>query len=149
MSHRDYEEQPEAPDLAEVVQEDTADTLVGPPDSDVLDAGYVPPDRPYVQDDEETLRREESLDRKLDRERADVAPTGPSDPTGGPDREPDRAPRLRAAEPTAAGGYTDPVRAEGVGVDGGAASAEEAAMHVRDPESPADDSDHERDTDEA
>jgi hypothetical protein len=149
VSHRDYEEQPEAPDLAEVVQEDTAATLVGPPDSDVLDAGYVPPDRPYVQDDEETLRREESLDRKLRRERADVAPTDPSDPVDDPDRAPDRAPRLHAAEPTPAGGYTDSVHAEGVGVDGGAASAEEAAMHVRDPETLGDDSDHERDIDEA
>lgn len=126
MSQRDYEDQPEAPDLGEVVQEPTGETLVGPPDSDVLDAGYVPPDRPYVVDDPATLARNQGLDERLRAESPDVTD---DEPTG---NDPDRAPRLAAAEPTPDTRYTEDLEATGVGVDGGAASAEEAAVHVRD-----------------
>lgn len=124
MRQRDYEDQPEAPDLGEVVQEDTADTLVGPPESDVLDAGFVPPDQPYLVDDEAAATRDENLDQRLNRERPDVA--------AGDESEPDRAPRLEAAETTADTRYTESGLAEDAGLSGGAATAEEAAMHVRD-----------------
>lgn len=124
MRQRDYEDQPEAPDLGEVVQEDTAETLVGPPDSDVLDAGYVPPDRPYMVEDEAAATRSEDLDQRLRRERPEVAADDES--------EPDRAPRLEPAETTADTRYTEAGLAEDAGLAGGAATAEEAAMHVRD-----------------
>jgi hypothetical protein len=124
MRQRDYEDQPEAPDLGEVVQEDTAETLVGPPDSDVLDAGYVPPDRPYLVEDEAAATRSEDLDQRLRRERPDVAADDES--------EPDRAGRLEATETTPDTRNTEPGMAEDAGLSGGAATAEEAAMHVRD-----------------
>jgi hypothetical protein len=53
MAQRDYEEQPEAPDLGAAIQLDSAETLVAPPERDALDAGYSPPDRPYALDDDE------------------------------------------------------------------------------------------------
>ena len=54
MAQRDYEEQPEAPDLGTAVQLETAESLVGPADgNDAVDAGYSPPDRPYALDDDE------------------------------------------------------------------------------------------------
>jgi hypothetical protein len=128
VSQRDYEEQPEAPDLAQVVQEDPGETLVGPPDSDPLEAGYVPPDRPYVSDDDQALYGDDQA-RRLARERPDV---WADEDASVADREPDRAPRLEAAETTPDTRYTEPLEATGVGLAGGAASAEEAAVHVVD-----------------
>ena len=125
MSQHDYEQQPESPDLGEYVQEDPAETLVGPAGSDPLDAGYVPPDRPYLSADDPSLSgRSESLEGRLDRERPDVG-----DPSYRPDTEADRAPRLQVDEPTADSMYTEGTDARDVGVAGGAASAEEAAVH--------------------
>jgi len=128
VSQRDYEEQPEAPDLAQVVQEDPGETLVGPPDSDPLEAGYVPPDRAYVSDDDQALYGDDQATR-LARERPDVLS---DEEAGVADREPDRAPRLEAAETTPDTRYTESVEATGVGLAGGAASAEEAAVHLED-----------------
>ena len=68
MAQRDYEEQPEAPDLGAAVQLETGATLVGPPgDRDGLDAGYVPPDRPYVLEDDDLVFEIESWARSGDR----------------------------------------------------------------------------------
>lgn len=130
MSQREYEVLPEAPDLGEYVQEDTAETLVGPPESEPLDAGYVPPDRPYVVDDDQALSSTpEDLDGRLRRERPDVDPDSGESVA---DNEPDRAPRFAPGEPTEDSRYTEPVEAVDEGFAGGAASAEEAAMHERD-----------------
>ena len=73
MAQRDYEDQPEAPDLGSAIQLETAESLVGPPgDTDALDAGYSPPDRPYALDDDELTvagqREGETLDERLARE---------------------------------------------------------------------------------
>lgn len=72
MTRHDYEQQPEAPDIAAVIQEDTAETLIGPPGADPLDAGYIPPDRPYGLDDNTVTAAGqhdgESLDNRLRRE---------------------------------------------------------------------------------
>jgi hypothetical protein len=136
MSTRDYEEQPEAPDLGQEVQEDTALTLVGPPGADPLDAGYVPPDRPYLADDDEAVHREQSLTRRLDRERPDVTP---DDPHAVTDRDPYRAPRLAPDEAGADGVETESGVAAGTGLAGGAATAEEAAVHVETDDPPFDD----------
>ena len=78
MTTRDYAEPPEAPDLGQEVPEDTALTMVGQLDADPLDAGYAPPDRPYLSDDDEAVHREQPLDRRLDRERPDVTPDDPN-----------------------------------------------------------------------
>src|SRR5690349_12559951 len=127
MVQRDYEVQPEAPDLGEAVQLDAAETLVGPAGDDVdpLDAGYVPPDRPYVLDDDEvTVAGQEAgdtLDERLAREEPEELPV-----------DLDRAGRLVDPERSGAMERSDALEGEDVGVDGGAASAEEAAVHVVD-----------------
>jgi Family of unknown function (DUF5709) len=126
MAQRDYEEQPEAPDLGAAVQLDTSDTLAGPAgDVDGLDAGYVPPDRPYVLDDDEVTvagqRAGDTLDERLARELPEDVPV-----------DVDRAGRLADPEQDGALERTDAVEGFDVGIDGGAASAEEAAVHIVD-----------------
>ena len=126
MAQRDYEIQPEAPDLGEAVQLDTAETLVGPAGDDVdpLDAGYSPPDRPYVLDDVELTSggaEDETLDQRLAREEPEEMPV-----------DLDRAGRLADPEQDGAMDRPDGLEGQDVGVDGGAASAEEAAVHVVD-----------------
>ncbi|RPK81027.1 MULTISPECIES: DUF5709 domain-containing protein [Streptomyces] len=110
---------------------------------DTMEEGYSPPERPLAVDEYGTTgaeeRQGESLDRRLAREVDDVEPPdgdGIGDLAGG-EGEPlertgreERAGRLGAAEdPTA---RRSGVFAEDVGIDGGAASAEEAAVHVTD-----------------
>lgn len=128
MAENEYEEQPEAPDLGESVQLETSQSLVGPPNRDPLDAGYVPPDRPFVLDDEGVTaaaqRRRETLDERLARERPEVSEADP----GG---ESDRSGRLMAATTSLGTETTESLDAVDVGIDGGAASAEEAAVHER------------------
>lgn len=109
--------QPEEPDLASALQLDTDEALTGPSDSDPLDAGYVPPDRPYGVDDNAVTpageREGESIEDRVRRELPDVEPGGDADRSG------------RLVED---GSGVDGTGDE-VGVDGGAASAEEAAVH--------------------
>jgi Family of unknown function (DUF5709) len=123
MAQRDYEEQPEAPDLGAAVQLETAETLVGPVDgNDAIDAGYSPPDRPYALDDDLT-GVEETLDDRLAREVPEEVPV-----------DVDRAGRLADPEQLGVMERTDSMEGQDVGIDGGAASAEEAAVHVVDPD---------------
>jgi hypothetical protein len=134
MTQRDYEPQPEAPDLGASVQLENSETLAGPPgEADGLDAGYVPPDRSYVSEDDGVtaagMRAGESHDARLARER-------PETPVGDP--EADRAGRLTRAGEGAALQTHDAMDAVDEGVDGGAASAEEAAVHVVEPVEPLD-----------
>jgi hypothetical protein len=132
MAQRDYEEQPEAPDLGASVQLENDEYLGGPPgDRDALDAGYVPPDRPYALDEDGVTAREmregETLDERLRRERGDE------------EIDPDRAGRLVMEGEGAALETSDALEAVDVGIDGGAASAEEAAVHeTDDPDAPLD-----------
>ena len=122
MAQRDYEEQPEAPDLGASVQLENIDTLAGPPDdADGLDAGYIPPDRPYGLDEDGVTGREmregDTLDERLRREQGDET------------TDPDRAGRLTIAGEGAGLETSDAMDGVDVGIDGGAASAEEAAVH--------------------
>jgi hypothetical protein len=126
MAQRDYEEQPEAPDLGATVQLETAESLVGPADgNDAIDAGYSPPDRPYALDDDElTVAGQaagETLDERLAREVPEEVPV-----------DADRAGRLADPEQLGVMERTDSMEGQDVGIDGGAASAEEAAVHVVD-----------------
>jgi hypothetical protein len=126
MAQRDYEEQPEAADLGTAIQLETSESLVGPPgDVDGLDAGYSPPDRPYALDDDELTvagqREGETLDERLAREVPEEVPV-----------DVDRAGRLADPEQLGAMERTDAIEGQDVGIDGGAASAEEAAVHVVD-----------------
>ncbi len=132
MSQREYEQQPEAPDLGEFVQEESAETLVGPPGTDALDAGYVPPDRPYGLDDPRAGApagaEPEGLDERLNRERPEVelAESG-----GGDLGDEGRSGRLETSDAGADGEYIRSMEGRDVGIDGGGASAEEAAVHYR------------------
>lgn len=113
---------------------DPEDSLEGDPGDDPLDTGIIPPDRwsaglrRAAAGDEES----ESLDELLAEEEPDVQP----DDSWG-DAEP-RAGRLVATDEQAYDdGDTsllleDELVARDVGIDGGAAGAEEAAVHVVD-----------------
>jgi Family of unknown function (DUF5709) len=123
MAHRDYEEQPEHSDLGASVQLDSSQHLGAPAGRDGLDAGYVTADRPYGLDEDGVtgagMREGESLEERLRREL-------PEDE----DTDPDRAGRITIADEGAALETRDALEGVDVGIDGGAASAEEAAMHV-------------------
>jgi hypothetical protein len=130
MAQREYEEQPEAPDLGASVQLENDEQLVGPSGGDPLDAGYVPPDRPYALDEDGVtgrgMREGDSFEQRLAREQPEEQPV-----------DADRAGRLSGAEQGAALETTDDIAAVDVGIDGGAASAEEAAVHeITDPGQP-------------
>jgi hypothetical protein len=125
MVQRDYEEQPEAPDLGASAQLESGEHLASPAgDRDALDAGYVPADRPYVVDDDGVtargMREGDTLDERLRRERGDE----PVDP--------DRSGRLAMEGQGAALERPNAMDAADVGLNGGAAGAEEAAVHVVD-----------------
>ncbi|WP_181782599.1 DUF5709 domain-containing protein [Pseudonocardia pini] len=115
MPEQPDDERPDSgADMASALQLDPEETLT---DGDPLDAGYSPPDRPYGVEDPAVTpageREGESLDARLRREE-------PEEETV----DQDRTGRLVAGVE----GGVDGV-AEDVGVDGGAATAEEAAVH--------------------
>ncbi|WP_406099728.1 DUF5709 domain-containing protein [Streptomyces sp. NBC_01013] len=117
---------------------------------DQMEDGYSPPERPLAVDKYGTTgeeeRRGESLDQRLAQEVDDVEPPdgddigdddigdladGEGEPLE-PEEDETRSGRLSAAE-VVPGRHTD-VYAEDMGIDGGAASAEEAAVYTTDEE---------------
>ncbi|HEU0129115.1 MAG TPA: DUF5709 domain-containing protein, partial [Pseudonocardiaceae bacterium] len=115
----------------------TSESLVAPVGADGLDAGYVPPDRPYLLDEQRLTAAElsepETLDERLARERPDVLQA----PEEIVDIDTTRAGRIMPAEADPDGEPANSIEATDVGVDGGAASAEEAAMRVVEPDQEA------------
>jgi hypothetical protein len=119
---------------------DASDTLDGDPGDDPLDQGIVPPDRWSAGEGFGTTLAEErageSLDQLLAEEVPDLDPYAEADllPDGSlddRDQEP-RSGRL-VAEDEGSHPDTEPdLVAHDAGIDGGAATAEEAAVHVRD-----------------
>lgn len=106
-------------------QLDAADLLSDSPTEDLLDEGYSPPERDTRNHWGETEWEErvgESLDQRLAEEEPDVweVPSG---------REEDRSGRI---EPVTEGVYAQDGYAFDAGIAGGAASAEEAALHTMD-----------------
>ena len=113
------------------------DTLLDRGVENVLDEGYSPPDHPpnpYRLETAEEEREGDSLDDRLDQEQPEVWETADRPDAGA--SEPDRAGRLAvdASEPSGASAAS--LMAQDVGIDGGAASAEEAAVHVIEDENP-------------
>ncbi|KAA0021140.1 DUF5709 domain-containing protein [Antrihabitans cavernicola] len=116
------------------------DTLVDRGVDDVLDEGIVPPDRPLGIDrfgtTEAEQREGESLDQLLAEEEPD--PSMDLDSADDPEAEfPEddevggrRAGRLIANDDGDGGDDERELYAGDAGIDGGAASAEEAAVHV-------------------
>ncbi|MFH9467872.1 DUF5709 domain-containing protein [Streptomyces clavifer] len=122
---------------------DPENVLDEPDLDDVLDAGYSPPEKPlgvskYGTTGEEQ-REGESLDRRLAQEvpeedplPADPADAGPED--NGPeevDAGDERAGRVAVADEEPGSARNNRVLGRDVGIDGGAASAEEAAVHIQ------------------
>ncbi|MFI0896270.1 DUF5709 domain-containing protein [Streptomyces sp. NPDC020983] len=133
-------------DGSEIVEDagplEPEDTLVvGGPD-DVLDEGYSPPEKPRAVDEYGTTAAEqeagENLDERLSRERPDVRPQDGDGLGDDPDSDGELI-DVEAGE-ARSGRIVAPdegvhVRRDGmagadVGIDGAAASAEEAAMHT-------------------
>ncbi|MFF1655176.1 DUF5709 domain-containing protein [Streptomyces sp. NPDC058255] len=124
---------------------DPEDTLNGR-DSDPYDEGWSPPERPLGVEHQGTTAREqregETLDQRLAEERPDPALEEPDtdDDVGdlpGGEGEPlddeagaDRAGLLAAPGRAAHDDAEQDMLSEDVGIDGGAASAEEAAVHL-------------------
>lgn len=107
------------------VQLDNEETLEGPIGEDPLDAGYIANDRPTAIDDWGTTAEEmsqgEPLELKLAQEEPDV-----------PETDERRSGRLVELDEGVREDHTAQLVATDVGIDGGAASAEEAAVHVQD-----------------
>ncbi|MGW1818582.1 DUF5709 domain-containing protein [Streptomyces sp. NPDC002125] len=109
---------------------------------DMLDTGYSPPEKPlgvskYGTTGEEQ-REGESLDQRLAQERPEEDPfladrTEDEPEDNGPEEDDagdERAGRVAAAEDSLAA-RNNRVLGRDVGIDGGAASAEEAAVHIQ------------------
>ena len=109
------------------------DMLSDDPVDDVLDEGYSPPDRPppgYVRDIDE-----ETLDERLAEEAPEADPYAEDDldPDDTSDLLPDeRSGRLVSPDAGLGEDLDAEAYAEDVGVDGAGASAEEAAVHLKD-----------------
>ncbi|MFF5363659.1 DUF5709 domain-containing protein [Streptomyces scabiei] len=122
-------------DLQDALDERTYD--------DILDEGYSPPEKPLGVTRSGTTAAEqhegESLDDRLRQEVPDVEvppgdgigdlPGGEGEPVD-PEAGTDRAGRLVAPDDGVRTDTTKELVAEDEGIDGGAAGAEEAAMHV-------------------
>src|SRR5947209_6988761 len=123
------------------------DVLEDESTEDVLESGYVPEDRPWAVDDWGTTDLEQEEGESLDGRLAREVPDADDDGDGGDDigdlpggdgelRDDEvgdrRAGRLSFSDAgTDSAEDTDPdLEAFDEGVDGGAASAEEAAVHV-------------------
>jgi Family of unknown function (DUF5709) len=138
----------EAADLEDYEVEDASDTLDGDPGDDPLDRGVIPPQRwsagmRLAEQDEDS----ESLDELLAEEEPDISPGLDNEPPedifgdedaadeyvdgllldDGPDP---RAGRLVAEDEGAHAAAEADLVAHDAGIDGGAATAEEAAVHV-------------------
>jgi Family of unknown function (DUF5709) len=141
----------ESAELGDYQVEDASDTLDGNPGDDPLDRGVIPPQRESTALRYGSTAAEqaagESLDQRLAEEEPDVAPDiddeRPEDIAGDEDAADedidglllDDGPDPRAGRLVAEDEGAHPVGeadlvARDVGVDGGAASAEEAAVHV-------------------
>lgn len=122
---REYEPQPETPLLGESVQLDSQETLTGDPGEDPLDSGYVPPDRPVALDKYGLTAEEEQEGEPLADKLAAEEPESEWTEAG-------RSGRLVAPDEGAHPDVEADMVARDEGVDGGAATAEEAAVHVVD-----------------
>ncbi|MFJ8885639.1 DUF5709 domain-containing protein [Streptomyces sp. NPDC102402] len=122
------------------------ENVIDEPDlDDMLDTGYSPPEKPlgvskYGTTGEEQ-REGESLDRRLAQEVPEADPVladgtddGPED--NGPEEDDagqERAGRVAVTDEEPGGPVrNNRVLGRDVGIDGGAASAEEAAVHIQD-----------------
>ena len=145
----------ESEDLEDYQVQDTTDTLSGAPGDDPLDRGVVPPERWSAGIRYGVTAREQAEGESLDQLLAEEEPDDndledlyeDEDEDGGDEDDEDagdedvdglllddgpdpRAGRLVAEDEGAHPDEEEDLVASDVGIDGGAATAEEAAMHV-------------------
>jgi hypothetical protein len=110
------------------------DSLLDDPLDDILDRGLTTPDRQPASHRRTTVeetRRGETLDERLVQEEPEPEPEGDPDEQWEVDLgDGERIGRLVAPDQGAHEDTEKDLVAEDVGIDGGAASAEEAAMHL-------------------
>ncbi|MFI7068546.1 DUF5709 domain-containing protein [Kribbella sp. NPDC050124] len=114
-----------------------ADTLDGRGVSDPLDEGYSPPERWSAGEGFGTTAAEalrgETFEQRLAQEEPDIDPYAVlTEFIDGPEVGRERAGRLIAPDEGSHFDLEEELVAADVGIDGGAASAEEAAIHVVD-----------------
>jgi hypothetical protein len=115
------------------------DTLDDRGVEDVLDEGYSPPEKwspaeGYGNTADEAMRGE-SLEQRLAQEVPDADPYAEEgENVGGPEVGDERSGRLVAPDEGTAVDEEEDLIADDIGIDGAAASAEEAAVHVVDDE---------------
>ncbi|MEU2790321.1 DUF5709 domain-containing protein [Streptomyces sp. NPDC007100] len=138
--------QPSASDKQGTSDElDMEDALDEPDLDDMLDQGYSPPEKPLAVNQKGTTANEqregESLEERLDKEVPDVQPPDGDGIGDQPDAdgEPvdgqvgdERAGRMTGTDEGDALRLRNDEIGRDVGIDGGAASAEEAAVHIVD-----------------
>jgi len=112
-----------------------SDTLDGRGVSDLLDEGYSPPEKWSAGEGFGTTAAEallgETLEQRLAQEEPDIDPYAvPPENVDGPEIGRDRAGRLVAPDEGSHFDLEEELVAADVGIDGGSASAEEAAIHV-------------------
>jgi hypothetical protein len=141
MTHENYDLSagPDENDLEDDGTLDASDTLEGDPGDDPLDTGIAPPDRWSAGEGFGTTpaeeRQGESLDQLLAEEEPDVDPYAEDDLADDAvpgDVQDARSGRLVAEDEGAHPDAEPDLVARDVGIDGGAAGAEEAAVHIQD-----------------
>lgn len=120
------------PDGDGVEQLQPDDTLIDRGVADVLDEGYIAPDNwspaQGFGNTAEEMRRGETLEMRVTQELPEA--TGPDETPWNPDGELREVGSTRAGRLVDVHGKDGESLARSVGIDGGAASAEEAAMHI-------------------
>ena len=130
---------PELPGEGDTDQLPKEDTLEQRGVDDLLDEWHSPPERDPLRGKNLTQAEQiegDTIAERVDAEEPEVWEE-PQEPD--PSREPDRAGRIEAVTEEAAGPGGEreqDMMAQDVGVAGGAATAEEAAMRVRDEDDP-------------
>ena len=120
----------ESQDLQDYETQDPLDSLDGNPDDDPLDRGVAPPQRWSAGMRYGTTADEQQEGESLDQHLAEEVPDTDADEAG--EETDPRAGRLVAEDEGSHPARESDLVARDAGVDGGAASAEEAGMHVVD-----------------
>lgn len=133
MSENAYEDQSGEDNLEQLQQ---ADTLIDRGVDDVLDEGYIAPDTwspaQGFGNTPAEMRQGENLDMRVKQEQPEAE--APDDSPWNPEGESREVGSVRAGRLVDTGERDHDSVAHSVGIAGGAASAEEAAMHVITPE---------------
>ncbi len=120
----------ESQDLQDYETQDASDTLDGNPGDDPLDRGVAPPERWSAGMRYGSTAQEQEDGESLDQHLAEEVPDPSLDLDETDDGPDPRAGRLVAEDEGSHPARESDLVAEDAGIDGGAASAEEAAVHV-------------------